>query len=393
MRHLISIICLCFILLVLSPAAHAQSFMDQFIDPEDGMLDAGEWLMKPHGFLPVPIIVTEPALGYGGGLALLFFHHSKEGGNLADKGSRPESEGGKTPTLAPSISGILGLGTEDDSQVYGAFHFGRWREDSIRYLGYVMKPSLSLEFYGGGDTPTISNGIDYELEGWLISNQLLFRIPNSKVFMGGRISYFDSESTFDLGLPIPGLDRWELDLENLGCGLVVQYDSRDNIFTPNTGVNAEVSWIYYETTSSIGSDRDYQIMEAKSYTYWDFYSRMVLGWRFDGRFSVDDVPFYALPYIALRGIPAVRYQGENAVTTEIEVRWNVTDRWALLGFGGVGRTADSISDFGSGRSRWAGGTGFRYQIARLFGLYTGLDIARGPEDWAFYVQVGSAWNY
>jgi hypothetical protein len=40
--------------------------------------------------------------------------------------------------------------------------------------------------------------------------------------------------------------------------------------------------------------------------------------------------------------------------------------------------------------RLAGGFGIRYLLARLFGLYTGLDIARGPEDWAFYIQVGSA---
>ncbi|MCP4754564.1 MAG: glyceraldehyde-3-phosphate dehydrogenase [Proteobacteria bacterium] len=393
MRHLISIIFLCFILLVLSPPVHSQSFLDQFIDPEDGMLDASEWLLEQHGFLPVPIVVTEPALGYGGGLALLFFHQSKEGKKSTVGEGLTESEREKSPTPAPSISGVLGLGTEDDSQAYGAFHFGRWRQDRIRYLGYVVRPSLSLEFYGGGDSPLLGNGIDYELEGWLFSQQLLFRIPDSNIFLGGRLSYFDSESTFDLDINIPGIDQWELDLENLGFGLVCQYDSRDNIFTPNTGVNAEASWTYYETTSSLGSDRDYQVMEAKSYAYWELYSRVVLGWRLDGRFSVDDVPFYALPYIALRGIPAMRYQGENAATTEIEARWNVTGRWALLGFGGVGRTADSISDLGNGDSRWAGGAGIRYLVARLFGLYTGVDIARGPEDWSFYVQVGSAWNY
>jgi hypothetical protein len=38
-----------------------------------------------------------------------------------------------------------------------------------------------------------------------------------------------------------------------------------------------------------------------------------------------------------------------------------------------------------------GGTGFRYEIARAYGLYAGLDFAAGPENTAVYLQIGSAW--
>jgi len=34
-----------------------------FVDPADGQFDLSEILEHPHGFLPVPIIVTEPAVG------------------------------------------------------------------------------------------------------------------------------------------------------------------------------------------------------------------------------------------------------------------------------------------------------------------------------------------
>jgi len=47
-----------------------------FTDPEDGALDASEWLLDRKGFLPVPIVVTEPAIGYGGGVGLLWFGES-----------------------------------------------------------------------------------------------------------------------------------------------------------------------------------------------------------------------------------------------------------------------------------------------------------------------------
>jgi hypothetical protein len=48
----------------------------QFTDPQDGEFDVSEWLLEKKGFLPVPILITEPAIGYGGGAALLWFRES-----------------------------------------------------------------------------------------------------------------------------------------------------------------------------------------------------------------------------------------------------------------------------------------------------------------------------
>ena len=43
---------------------NAQSFMEDMIDPEDGWVDGGKFLLEyPYAVLPVPIIITEPA-GY-----------------------------------------------------------------------------------------------------------------------------------------------------------------------------------------------------------------------------------------------------------------------------------------------------------------------------------------
>ena len=111
-----------------------------------------------------------------------------------------------------------------------------------------------------------------------------------------------------------------------------------------------------------------------------------------GEFSSGSIPFYALPFLDMRGIPAMRYQGEDVLLTEIETIWRVSDRWSLLGFGGVGRAAGKFSDLDKAENRWTGGTGFRYLVSQKLGLHVGIDIARGPEDWAFYIQVGSAWK-
>src|SRR5947209_6682155 len=55
-----------------TPAAKPSIFFDQ----QDGNVDLSEFLLEKKGFLPVPIIITEPAIGYGGGLSALFFRQS-----------------------------------------------------------------------------------------------------------------------------------------------------------------------------------------------------------------------------------------------------------------------------------------------------------------------------
>jgi hypothetical protein len=59
-----------------SPPVHAASALDMFVDPTDGAFDTSDWLLNRRGFLPVPIIITEPAVCCGGGGSLPFFHKS-----------------------------------------------------------------------------------------------------------------------------------------------------------------------------------------------------------------------------------------------------------------------------------------------------------------------------
>lgn len=93
----------------------------------------------------------------------------------------------------------------------------------------------------------------------------------------------------------------------------------------------------------------------------------------------------------MRGIAAMSIQGSNTALTEVEISYDLDDRWTLLGFTGVG-TAYEDSE-GLSKAKWhnAGGAGFRYLIARQLGLTTGVDVAVGPQEETVYLQVGGAW--
>ena len=105
-----------------------------------------------------------------------------------------------------------------------------------------------------------------------------------------------------------------------------------------------------------------------------------------------EAPFWEVPFIDLRGIPMLRYQGEVTALAELEARWDISPRWGINAFLGAGRAADKVSDLGDATSRVNRGIGFRYLIMRLLKARAGIDIAWGPEEAAFYLTFGSAWS-
>ena len=86
----------------------------------------------------------------------------------------------------------------------------------------------------------------------------------------------------------------------------------------------------------------------------------------------------------------MQYQGDKTLLGEAELRWSFTPRWALVGFGGAGK-AYNDGKKGDTDIIHSKGLGIRYLIASKLGLQMGLDIAKGPDDTAFYIQFGSSW--
>lgn len=365
-------------------SADARESFQRFLDPEDGHLDLSEWLLDRKGFLPVPIIITEPAVGYGGGVALVFIS-----GKFGDAIERAKETGGHI--VPPDIWAVAGFATENGTRgaaIGGQFTF---REDRWRYRGGVGDFRVNLDFYGiGGLLPIAIGKIGYTLEGFASFQQGMYRLGEGDTFVGARWIYTDLRTSLDLSAGDAGLAPGELAKRSSGLGVVVEHDSRDNIFTPNRGWIGAADATFYEP--DFGGANRFQTYRAHVFAYWPAGDRLTVGLRADGRAARGDVPFYFLPFIDMRGIPAARYQDQNTGVLETEFRFDLTDRWSLIGFIGAGRAWGRNASFGDSATEVSKGVGFRYLIARRLGMYTGIDVARGPEDTAFYIQVGNAWR-
>ena len=62
-----------------------------------------------------------------------------------------------------------------------------------------------------------------------------------------------------------------------------------------------------------------------------------------------------------------------------------------MAFGGAGVARSETLDRDNKKTVTAGGAGFRYTLARTYGLHMGLDVAVGPDKPIFYVVFGHAW--
>ena len=76
---------------------------------------------------------------------------------------------------------------------------------------------------------------------------------------------------------------------------------------------------------------------------------------------------------------------------EVEIGITRLDAIRLKQAGGAGKAFDTWNKFDEANLVGSGGAGFRYLLARKFKLRVGIDVARGPDTWAYYIVFGSNW--
>ncbi|MEN8157138.1 MAG: hypothetical protein ABFS10_09310 [Bacteroidota bacterium] len=348
-----------------------------FRDPEDGAVDMSYFLASVAGFLPFVMPVTEPAVGYGVAGGPIFIHRDIEA----------LKRGEQSP---PSLSMVGGMYTENGSWGLVGGHSGVWKNDHIRYVGGAYYGSMNLTYYPPRLSILFPDGLGFNLETMGVIQQIAFRMGEVKLFGGFRYKFSSTTVTPDMGLDLPNVEPWELKNRLGGVGPLLFLDYRDNTFSPNKGVFAKASYAHYAPW--LGGDVTFNMSSLFGLWFANPTSWLTTGLRAELQNSWGDIPFFVKPFVNLRGIPAMRFQDYNTLTFETEERFDLTTRWSLTAFGGVAKAFNPDTEFKEIDWAYNYGAGFRYKIARLFGLYSGVDFAWGPDSWGFYIIFGHAWN-
>jgi Omp85 superfamily domain len=350
-------------------------------DSLDGAFDLSDYIINAHGFVPIPVIITEPALGgFGGAIAPVF---------IKKRMPYKDSVEGKEVIVpvSPDITGAVAAYTANNSWVLGAFRSGSIRKYQLKYVlggGYA---NINMAFYRA--LPFLGDQkFEFNIKTVPLFMQLTKRIGITRWYAGLKYLFLRTNVKYDGSLPSFVKQR-ELSSVVSQLGVVIERDTRNTIFTPDKGLKLHFDAIRSDTW--LGSDYEFWRLDYYGYGYKPISKKIVVGLRLDGQQSFGNPPFYLLPYIDMRGIPIEKYQGNADVLTELETRYDFTLRWSAVLFGGAGKAFNEWTDFGSSPYIFSYGAGFRYLVARKFGLRMGVDVAHGPGTWAYYIVFGSNW--
>ncbi len=335
-------------------------------------------------FLPIPIFITEPAIGEGLGLVLAYFHRTKDMPERELASPSSIASVSKEQAAPPTVTGVFAAYTSNETAVAGVGHMNSFKDDHIRFTGVVALADINSTFY------VLDQPFKFNLKGVLIYQETRFRISDSRWFLGVGLSYLDADNVFKIEPPDEApTDLFRTQFRNAGLSAKLAWDSRDNTSMPNTGQLIDLAlWRYDE---AIGGDFNFWNTKLKLISFHQPHEKIVLGLRLEYSIIDGKAPFFAVPWVTLRGIPAMRYQGERVAVAEIEARYHFHPKWAVIAFAGTGDVASDVPAIDTQQDIYSYGLGGRFKIFEAQNVWVGIDIARGPEDTNWYIQIGQSW--
>jgi len=350
-----------------------------FKDSLDHKIDLSDWVISSKGFIPIPYLITEPALGGIGGALLPVF--IKPNSPYLDSINGKLVKSRAKPNLLAVGAGYTANGT----WFVGGGAAGtikKWRANYRLFGGYA---DVNMNFYRTLQDGT-EGSFEFNLKTVPIYGQFTKQIGLSAWSLG--IDYLFLNTT--IGNPNPLFNNpKEVNSIVSKLGLVVDFDKRNNVFTPDKGIRWSTS--FSGSDEIIGSNYGFTKLSSSAFWYVPISKQLIAGFRAEYQQIWGSPPFYMKPFIVMRGIPVMRYQGDITALGETEWRWDFTSRHSLVGFAGAGKAIADGDSFQDSSWRVSGGAGYRYLIARKLKLRAGIDIARGPEDWAYYIVFGTNW--
>jgi hypothetical protein len=343
---------------------------------DDGWPDVSGFLDQKYGFLPFAAPITEPAVGYGAAGGLMFI--SKPLGAAAAGFGRP------------NITMLGGFGTANGSWGVLAGDMRYWLDDRLQTLIGGVYASVNLDFHGiGKDSLLEDNPLRYNLEPKGGAARGKYRLGELPIWAGLSYAFVAVTVGFDAPEGTPGLPDYEETMRVAGLTGVLAFDNRDNFFTPLEGTFVEGSFGFFG--KAFGGEHQFERASLTAIQYFKLPFDFYLGLRGDTSAAFGNAPFFLNPFISMRGVPMMRFQGEEIAQAELELRWQFYKRLSILAFFGGGGAWNDFERLDNSQGVIAGGGGFRYELARKYGIHMGVDVAASRETGAFYVQVGSAW--
>ena len=198
-------------------------------DTLDGKLDFSSFIIDAKGFMPIAMIITEPALGgIGIGAGPVFL--------------TPKKDAPPDRYVPPDITAGFGMYTANNSWLMGGARIGNIPKAGLKYRIGGSYGSINLSFYreisGAGEKE-----FSFNFKSLPIFGSVSKEIAHSNIYLGVRYLYVKNKSSPNFSGELPGfITQKELDNNTATLGAFLEIDKRNTIFTPDKGYRLNVDY-------------------------------------------------------------------------------------------------------------------------------------------------------
>jgi hypothetical protein len=206
-------------------------------------------------------------------------------------------------------------------------------------------------------------------------------------YLGGQFIMSDyvvgADGIFDKILEQIGLTGFKSN----GIGIVLDYDSRDQVRNPQRGQHLVAHNVAYR--ESLGGEESFDALQLNYSYYLPFGDGHVLATNARGRWT-DDAPLSGYSSLNMRGYTRGNYLDEHYSHLNLDARFHIYQRWGASLFGGIGCLYAKTSDCGDSEARYPMiGAGLIFSLKPDAGIVIRLEFAKGKSDnEAYYLSLG-----
>lgn len=334
-----------------------------FADKTVDLISGDKW-----SFIPAVVFSPETNLGLGA-RAIRIFRYQNDSSSF----------------LRPSSLPITFLYTLNNQAIFTT-ELEIWANENKEYVNARLElTDYPFKFYGIGNELEVANEEFYSTR-YVYFHVNYERQITKGLYLGPRYEfrvddiYKKEEGGILDGEALAGSNGQRLS----GLGLVLNYDTRDNIFQPKGGWYNSISWMSFQ--NFLGSNFAFNQYALDLRKYFNPYKNQVLAVQSYWSFTTGNPPFQHVSLIGgsdlMRGYFEGRYRDMHAVVHQAEYRLPIYRNFGIVLFGSAGQVASQPSQFRINRMKYGGGLGFRYKL-NPEGLNIRIDIAFGDQR-AFY---------
>ncbi|MFH0988745.1 MAG: BamA/TamA family outer membrane protein [bacterium] len=330
------------------------------------------------GILPLPIFFYTPETGFAGGGVVMYF-------------SRPSS---RYKNVRPSTANLNFIYTEK-KQIISEFYTDLYTLDNLyRVNAGISYNRFPQKFYGVGSNASSSSEEFYTSKSLRTSIEGYRHVSDH---LSAGISYFyENRSLTDLepdGLLAAKAVVGSNGGVTTGPGVLLYWDSRDNIFSPLDGEYHQAS--FKVASHALGSDFNFTRLAVDVRKFINLGNDHILVLQGIAVSINGTAPFHKLDGIGgqsiLRGYYEGRYRDKKMLVAQAEYRSPMVWRFTGALFAGLGDVASTVSAFRMRDLKPSYGFGIRFFFEPKERLCIRMDFGFGQYSSGLYFTASEAY--